>query len=373
MNDEAELYQRRYERERTARKSAEQIAEDKSRELYLKGQELSEAVASAQTAKQETEMLLNGLKLLSTALHVQEAVLILRTLLNEIAPSKRIGIYMKTSDLFESVGGDAPEGKKDELLYDQDRLQMLKILNYPYIIEDTRDNRLPALLGISPGILSMLLLTMRMREQTVAFVFLESEQPGAYSPTKARLAQALVDESVITMENARLFQEIERLSTTDPLTGLNNRRHFEAAGEREISLANRHRLPLTMIMLDIDNFKLINDKYGHSTGDKVLVEIADICRTHLRATDINLRFGGEELGFLCPNTGIQGALVLAERIRSSIAEHVFAADGPRITATVSLGIAELVYGEDTLGDLIKKADRALYQAKNKGRNRTEIH
>lgn len=212
---------------------------------------------------------------------------------------------------------------------------------------------------------------MTTRNQVLVYVFLESKQRSTYGQKTSQLMQTLADEAAITLENAHLFQEMEALSTTDPLTGLFNRRHFEAAAGRELLLSIRHHLPLSILILDIDHFKKVNDTYGHSMGDRVLIEIANICRHALRATDINVRLGGEEFAFLCPNTDIQGAFILAERIRTAISELNVDVDGSHIRITVSLGIAGL-NSDDTIVSLLRHADEALYQAKGKGRNQTVI-
>jgi diguanylate cyclase (GGDEF)-like protein len=249
---------------------------------------------------------------------------------------------------------------------------MLKMVSFPVVLGDMGADSIPALLGVQPNTLSILLLAMNNRGKTTAYVLLENDQPDAYKQSRAKLAQALVDEAGIAMENARLFQEVERLSTTDPLTGLYNRRYFESAGEREISLANRHQTPLMMLMLDIDHFKLVNDTYGHGTGDIVLAEVAENCRRLLRTTDLNVRLGGEEFGFLCPNTSADGALTLGERIRKTIEEYTFDAQNTKLHTTVSIGVAGFSHGVDKMLDLIRKSDQALYQAKSNGRNRTQL-
>jgi diguanylate cyclase (GGDEF)-like protein len=178
--------------------------------------------------------------------------------------------------------------------------------------------------------------------------------------------------SLILMVNRRLFREVEELSNTDSLTGFLNRRSFETQAEREMLLAARHAQPLSFLFLDIDHFKKVNDSYGHEVGDSVLGEVADSCSKCLRTTDIKVRLGGEEFAFLCPNTSSQGALVLAERVQKAIAEHNFNPAGPPLKITASIGISEVDYNNDTLDRLIKRADEALYQAKDRGRNQVVL-
>jgi hypothetical protein len=190
MNNDVELYRRRYERERLARKLAEQIAEDKSRELYIKGQDLANALLAEHAAMQETEMLLRALKSLSSTLQIRDHAVILRRLLNEIAPGSRIIIHIKVGDIFEWVKDDeaAPSGEQNEGINSHGRLQILKTIAFPAIIQDARNDRVAAILGIHPATASMLLLSMTIRGRAIAYVFLESELPGAYKQANARLA-----------------------------------------------------------------------------------------------------------------------------------------------------------------------------------------
>jgi diguanylate cyclase (GGDEF)-like protein len=167
-------------------------------------------------------------------------------------------------------------------------------------------------------------------------------------------------------------QEIERLSNTDVLTGLNNRRYFNTISDREFRLAVRHEKPLSALMLDIDYFKKVNDTYGHAVGDTVLVEIAAACLTLMRSTDLCARYGGEEICILLPETGSTGANVVAVRLLTVISSLVFEAGGQRFAVTASIGVAERTADEDSLAGLLKRSDDALYKAKREGRNRVII-
>ena len=166
---------------------------------------------------------------------------------------------------------------------------------------------------------------------------------------------------------ARLI--VERLSLTDSLTGLSNRRHFEEAGRIEFSRAERHRHALAVIIIDLDHFKLVNDTYGHAAGDAVLAAAAGACRRLLRISDIAARIGGEEFCLLLPETDSRGAGVLAERLRTSIAGLQFGTVTPPLTMTASFGISERAPAGDTFETLVARSDKALYRAKSDGRNR----
>jgi diguanylate cyclase (GGDEF)-like protein len=172
-------------------------------------------------------------------------------------------------------------------------------------------------------------------------------------------------------ERERLFREVERLSLTDPLTKLSNRRHFESEARRLIALALRHSHPLSVVMLDVDHFKKVNDTWGHGTGDIVLRGVANTCIGATRTTDVRGRLGGEEFCLLLPETDASGAAVMAERLRLAIASSVYEAEGTSFHVTVSFGVAELGAAV-ALEQLLAAADRALYRAKTTGRNRIVI-
>lgn len=163
--------------------------------------------------------------------------------------------------------------------------------------------------------------------------------------------------------------ELMRLATIDPLTELLNRRAFNEQGERELARARRYGKPLSVIMLDIDWFKQINDTMGHAAGDHVLKELARIMQQTLRETDICARIGGEEFAGILTETPLGGAMETAERIREAIANEQFTYEGGPIRITASIGVAEFRTGDKSIEDTIKRADDYLYHAKQSGRNR----
>lgn len=166
-----------------------------------------------------------------------------------------------------------------------------------------------------------------------------------------------------------LRQELERQATTDPLTGLCNRREFEVCARRELSRAHRSRAAVSLLMMDIDQFKAINDEHGHDAGDEVLKTIARACAPHLRQVDVLARLGGEEFAIMLPETGLDGARLVAERLRAAMGgESVALGCGDNIRFTVSIGVAENAAQSEDLPVWVKRADEALYRAKHNGRN-----
>jgi diguanylate cyclase (GGDEF)-like protein len=173
-------------------------------------------------------------------------------------------------------------------------------------------------------------------------------------------------------ELKEMLARVEALSVTDPLTGLFNRRRFEAILESEFKKAIRYKMPLSCIMIDIDHFKAVNDTYGHATGDAVIKDVALLIQQGVRDVDTPCRWGGEEFIVLVPLTAKTGAEQPARRILNSVSAHAFAVMGGK-TVTVSMGIADLSGpGIDAPDKLIQAADSAMYEAKKNGRNRVAI-
>jgi diguanylate cyclase (GGDEF)-like protein len=169
-------------------------------------------------------------------------------------------------------------------------------------------------------------------------------------------------------ERKRAEKEMYLLATTDSLTGIANRQEFSSLLEREVALAIRYGTPVSLVMYDIDYFKHVNDTFGHDEGDNVLQAVTGLVKTHIRATDIVARWGGEEFMLLMPQTNMEAARNVAEKLRRVIAEYTFDEIGK---LTVSFGVTEFE-AEDDKGSLMKRVDAALYQAKERGRNRVEI-
>ncbi|WP_415885301.1 diguanylate cyclase [Neptuniibacter sp. QD37_6] len=162
--------------------------------------------------------------------------------------------------------------------------------------------------------------------------------------------------------------EISKLAVTDQLTGLHNRRKLDDAMLLEIERVKRYQKPLSIIMCDLDHFKMINDTYGHKTGDDVIVATAHLIKKGVRASDIVGRWGGEEFLIICPHSDQQGAIVLAEKIRLDIGAY----EGePNLVITASFGVTEYISGEDSQAFLCR-ADKALYIAKSEGRNQVRV-
>ncbi len=180
--------------------------------------------------------------------------------------------------------------------------------------------------------------------------------------------ESLISALIYPLRNALLYKQAVEKAYIDPLTGVNNRAAFDKSIEQEMEFSARHKHNLTLMMLDLDKFKDINDNYGHTVGDAILRSFADSIMKCLRRSDILFRYGGEEFSVLLRNTGTEGASLLAERMRKNVEEMEFEYNKIKIKTTVSIGLTQMQEGESII-DFIERADELLYSAKNNGRNR----
>jgi diguanylate cyclase (GGDEF)-like protein/PAS domain S-box-containing protein len=227
-------------------------------------------------------------------------------------------------------------------------------------------------------------IPLLVHDKLIGMLSLDSTKPNQFTQNHARLASAFAGQVAIALENARLFEETRRLAITDSLTNLFNRRHFMELARREFDRCNRYKTPLSIIMLDLDRFKIVNDTFGHLTGDQVLQTVANLCKENLRSIDIMGRYGGEEFVILLPETPLSRptdsfvdtdkldplpAQIVAERLRETFEREVLVINGNTILITISLGIAEYSIGDISIENVINHADQALLRAKQEGRNR----
>jgi len=172
----------------------------------------------------------------------------------------------------------------------------------------------------------------------------------------------------LEIKKVLLYETVERLSVTDSLTGLYVRRYFFERFNEELQRSKSYKLNFAFVMIDIDNFKICNDTYGHLVGDVVVKDSARIMKENVREIDLVARYGGEEFALVLPETGREGAKYAAERIRKRIAEHVFKAYDEKLKVSISAGVAIYPDDADNAMELVEKADSALYKAKRSGKN-----
>ncbi|MBC8492163.1 MAG: diguanylate cyclase [Chloroflexi bacterium] len=256
----------------------------------------------------------------------------------------------------------------DDITVDLDVIQSRQ----PLVIPDTGQEPRWVVLDETAWIRSYLVVPICLHDRVLGLLRLDSDTPGEFSAEDGERLRPLANAAAIAMENARLFGEVQRLATTDGLTGIYNRRHFFELAEHELSRARRYGHPVSAIMLDVDHFKQVNDTYGHAAGDQVLRAVAERCGDNIRDIDILGRYGGEEFAIILPATDLTVAQIAAERLRRCIADVPVPTDKGDLTVTISLGVASSAQDDEDVAALLNRADAAMYAAKQAGRNRVVV-
>jgi len=218
------------------------------------------------------------------------------------------------------------------------------------------------------GMQSLLILPLVVREAAIGTLALAARRRDAFGAEVRPALQLLANQLAVALSNAASVARLEELATTDGLTGCFNKRYFNDELKQRLQAAQRFGRKLSLIIVDLDHFKTVNDTYGHHTGDVVIQELGQVLRRLKRETDVVARFGGEEFCLLCEETTAEGAFQLAERVRHELEHTAFETEQGNLRVTASLGIATYPeHGKDKQA-LFAAADRALYAAKNNGRN-----
>ena len=240
------------------------------------------------------------------------------------------------------------------------------------LVKEVRENL------ISIGIRSIMVIPIHYSEKAIGALYLRtSRKERRFSEKELKVSQVIASMAAIALNNARLFNIIkeekellEKMAVTDDMTRLYNHRFFVRRLKEEYKRSERYKTNLACLMVDIDNFKNVNDTYGHQAGDVVLQEIARVIKKCVRETDVVARYGGEEFAVILPHTGNEAAVNLADRIRNAIKKKRLDSLGSDVFVTVSIGVSTYPHPEvNNMDDLIRKADDGLYQAKSQGKDR----
>jgi diguanylate cyclase (GGDEF)-like protein len=238
------------------------------------------------------------------------------------------------------------------------------------VIVDTEDPAAdPAEVAIlrDEGYRFLAMIPLIAKGQSVGLVELMAADVVAFDEGKLALARTMANEAAMALENARLYESARSLADRDPLTGFyNHRALYERLGEEFVRSRRAHR-PLSLLMLDLDDFKLVNDTFGHQFGDRCLVHLAEVVKSTLRASDVSARYGGDEFAVILPDTDEVAAQGVAERITDELARNPLVADGRGpVPVSVSIGVAALAADVRTPTDLVGAADARMYAAKLAG-------
>jgi len=230
--------------------------------------------------------------------------------------------------------------------------------------------------SVAGGHRSLLCIPLISRGRVIGALELasgEGEAEGRFGEKDLELVRMLMEPAAITIENGQLFRKLEELSVTDDLTHLYNSRYLNTFLGREIKRGRRYSQSVSVIFLDLDGFKIVNDTHGHLAGSRTLEEVGGLLRAQARETDIVSRYGGDEFVIVLPQTGPQEAMVLAARLRRGLEQHTFlSAMGHAVRITASFGIASFPDHGDDRDDLIAAADQAMYRVKERGKNGVEV-
>jgi diguanylate cyclase (GGDEF)-like protein len=238
-----------------------------------------------------------------------------------------------------------------------------------FVVADLRaESRLP-----HPSVGAVMAFPLACRGHRVGALIALDRLPAAREPRLSapmlRAVRLLLEPAAVALDNALILKRSEALSVTDDLTHLYNSRYLNMVLRKETKRASRSGRPLSLLFIDLDGFKSINDTHGHLFGSRALVEAADVIRGSARETDVVSRFGGDEFALVLPDTGGEGAFAVGERIRERIAAHVFlAGDGLAIRLTASVGVATLPDVAASADELVQAADKAMYAVKDSGKN-----
>jgi len=291
-------------------------------------------------------------------LRAERASLLLKGKASELRPMASIGIRVDLSD--------------EENLGDRVAQHTLR-KRQPLLVKDLRSVNIK---GAPPGRRyktdSFISYPIEIGDRGIAILNLTDKADGAeFSEYDLEVLRAITPQIAVAIDRTQLKEQAgayAQLSVTDPLTGLLNRRYLETRLTEEVSRSDRHSYPMSFMMLDVDEFKSYNDRFGHPAGDEALKLVGHIVKDTLRAADVAARYGGEEFAVLLPQTNAEEAEVIAERLRQKIEEAAF----PNRQVTVSIGIASCNPSpQGSIRDLISAADKALYRAKQNGRNNVQ--
>lgn len=229
-------------------------------------------------------------------------------------------------------------------------------------------------IAVKEGIRSLICIPLILHGRTLGILYLDDFVPRRFDRERMKLLSILASFAAMSVENAKLHKSTKIMAITDSLTGLYNHRHFQQVFSQELNRARRYRKPLSILMVDVDDFKKFNDRYGHPSGDKALAAIGEIIVNAVRSVDLPFRYGGEEFTLLLPEIPLENALTAGERLRARIEQEsasLLTGVAPH-GVTVSIGVASYPRDGATRDDLMNIVDSLMYRAKALGKNRIQF-
>lgn len=331
-----------------------------------------QAVEAAKRRADTSEILRKATVAIAEKLEMDQAVSHIFEQLNQVVPYDSASVQLLEGDELLIVGGHGWDNAEQILglrfpINGDNPNHMVMETGKPYYLPEARNAYKKFSEPPHDHIRSWLGVPLIVQDKIIGLLAIDSAQPNHFKEEDINTAMEFGNQVAIALENARIFRETQTQAITDALTGVYNRRGLFELGEYEFERARRINRPFSIMMFDIDHFKQVNDEHGHSVGDQVLHYLARRCQQNSRTTDLITRYGGEEFVLLLPETNLDAAYMIAERLRQSIMNMPFITDAGSMHITVSVGVSE-ANNTDTLTSLIDKADVALYKAKHNGRN-----
>ncbi len=379
---------------RQAKAELEIRVAERTNELRQANARLARAVTEAQQRAEELDALYNVTASLLTTLDLQTLLSrILDSAQGAISAADHVVLYLLNPDSgslqVHSTTGEQDTRIQNLLTTPDGQIARAIRSRRSLLVEDTRRaasgpegaSASPASDLAEHGARSLIIAPLQLEDEDFGALALSATRAGAFSQADLRLLEGFAATTTAALQNARLYADVQRLAITDVLTGQLNRRGFIETARREIERFQRYGRPLSVILLDIDRFKEINDTYGHLVGDEVLRFVASRCVQNLRQVDLLGRLGGDEFAILLPETDQETAAAVAERIRQAVDGEPFTisedlgkilAAMPPFHLSVSLGVTQALTTSDGLDELIALADEALYDAKKHGSNRVVV-
>ncbi len=330
------------------------------------------AVEQAQRRADTSEALRKAGAAITETLEIKETVERILEQLKQVVPYDTASVQLLNENELEIIGGKgfidakAVIGMRFPVPGNNPNTIVMQT-GKPYLLPEIGDIYTEFKKPPHNHIHSWLGIPLIFQERIIGLLTIDSTMPNQFTQENITLVAAFADQVSVALENSRIYEKAQNQAITDPLTGIYNRRGLFEVGEFEFSRSRRIGRPFCAMMFDIDHFKRVNDHYGHATGDQALHKLAQRCVSGSRAVDLVSRYGGEEFVVLLPETHLESARLVAERLRQAIMAEPFATEAGPLRITISIGVAE-AEKMDTLSTLIEKADSALYSAKHAGRN-----
>jgi diguanylate cyclase (GGDEF)-like protein len=289
-----------------------------------------------------------------------------------IAPC-RVFFFLSEGEAFSLVDLDGTMPSSDNLFHLKGTLLNMALENRQHMyLSDVSTYKIPVMPFKTADVRSIFTVPMLYESKLLGLLVMLSETKAFLDPFQIDMLKVMCNQAATSIENATLHAAIEKMATTDGLTGLFNHRVFQEKLSEEFRRMNRFSKPVSLLLTDIDFFKKINDTYGHPVGDMVLREVSKTIRETIRDVDIAARYGGEEFAVVLPGAEGDGAKIIAERLRKAVGGKTFSSDGRSFSVTVSMGIATAPADAPSKEELVEKADQALYHAKHHGRNQSVL-